>query len=62
MSHTHSPTLTQTIVRRATAHPEPCRCADPIPVERAERKGAAVVVCLRCGLRVPPRLAPRGRR
>jgi hypothetical protein len=49
-------TLNQTIVRRASAHPDPCSCADPIPVERAERKGAAVVVCLRCGLRVPARL------
>ncbi|HXH97451.1 MAG TPA: hypothetical protein VNH40_09605 [Gaiellaceae bacterium] len=48
--------LNQTIVRRASAHPNPCSCADPIPVERAERKGAAVVVCLRCGLRVPARL------
>jgi hypothetical protein len=50
------PTLNQTIVRRASAHPESCSCFDPIPVERAERKGAAVVVCLRCGLRVPARL------
>jgi hypothetical protein len=49
-------TLNQTIVRRASAHPETCSCADPIPVERAERKGAAVVVCQRCGLRVPARL------
>ncbi len=54
-----APTLTESIVRRATSHPEPCRCADAIPVERAERKGAAVVVCLRCGLRVPPRLGAR---
>jgi hypothetical protein len=45
-----------TIVRTATSHPHACRCADPVPVERAERKGAAVVVCQRCGLRVPVRL------
>jgi hypothetical protein len=49
-------TLNQTIVRRASAHPASCSCSDPFPVERAERKGAAVVVCLRCGLRVPARL------
>jgi hypothetical protein len=49
-------TLNQTIVRRASAHPEACSCSDPLPVERAERKGAAVVVCLRCGFRVPARL------
>ncbi|HET7571425.1 MAG TPA: hypothetical protein VFJ77_02015 [Gaiellaceae bacterium] len=48
---------TKTLVRRATAHPESCRCPDPLPVQRAERKGAAVVLCLRCGLRVPPTLA-----
>lgn len=51
-----NPTLNQTIARRASAHPKSCSCVDPIPVERAERKGAAVVVCLRCGLRVPARL------
>ena len=51
-----SSSLNQTIVRRASAHPDPCSCVDPIPVERTERKGAAVVVCLRCGLRVPARL------
>jgi hypothetical protein len=33
-----------------------CSCEKPIPVERAERKGAAVTVCLRCGLHVPARL------
>ena len=33
-----------------------CSCDKPVPVERAERKGAAVTVCLRCGLYVPPRL------
>jgi hypothetical protein len=26
-----------------------CTCAEPIPVERAARKGAAVTVCVRCG-------------
>ena len=33
-----------------------CTCETPIPVERAERKGAAVTVCMRCGLRIPARL------
>jgi hypothetical protein len=33
-----------------------CSCETPIPVERAERKGAAVTVCLRCGLSVAVRL------
>jgi hypothetical protein len=33
-----------------------CSCEKPVPVERAERKGAAVTVCLRCGLQVPARL------
>jgi hypothetical protein len=45
--------LTHSILRRATGHPHRCRCADPLPVERAVRKGAAVRVCQRCGLRVP---------
>ena len=25
-----------------------CTCAKPVPVERAERKGAAATVCARC--------------
>ena len=33
-----------------------CSCQTPIPVQRAERKGAALTVCLRCGLRGPARL------
>jgi len=33
-----------------------CACERPLPVERAERKGAAEVVCLRCGGSVPARL------
>jgi Zn ribbon nucleic-acid-binding protein len=49
-------TPTQMIVRRATTAPAACACSDPIPLERAERKGAAVVVCVRCGYRVPQRL------
>jgi len=49
-------TLTQSIVRTASAQSATCSCSDPIRAERAERKGAAVVVCLRCGLRVPARL------
>ena len=48
--------LNQSVVRRAVAHPQACRCPDPVPVARAERKGAAVTVCQRCGLRVPVRL------
>jgi hypothetical protein len=47
---------TTTILRAATAAAETCSCADPIPVQRAERKGAAVTICHRCGLRVPLRL------
>jgi hypothetical protein len=35
-----------------------CTCAAPIPVERAERKGAAHTECARCGKPVAPRLAP----
>jgi hypothetical protein len=33
-----------------------CTCVTPIPVQQAERKGAAVTLCARCGLRVPLRL------
>jgi hypothetical protein len=56
MTPTSTTTPTQTILRRAVASAETCACDDPLPVQRAERKGAAVVVCLRCGLRVPARL------
>lgn len=35
-----------------------CTCPAPIPVERAERKGAAHTECARCGKPVAPRLAP----
>jgi hypothetical protein len=38
---------------------ERCACAQPIPVERAKRKGAAVTVCARCGRPVPLRLHSR---
>ena len=34
-----------------------CKCDTPLPVQRAERKGAATTECARCGLRVPLRLA-----
>ena len=44
------------ILQAAAATSATCVCADPIPVQRAARKGAAVTVCQRCGLRVPPRL------
>ena len=47
---------TLTIMKVATASRETCSCADPIPVQRAYRKGAAVTICHRCGLRVPLRL------
>jgi len=33
-----------------------CTCVQPIPVERATRKGAAVTMCARCGKPVPLRL------
>jgi hypothetical protein len=36
-----------------------CTCAKPIPVERAERKGAATTECARCGLPIALRLAVR---
>ncbi|MGH3048548.1 MAG: hypothetical protein ACRDLK_00195 [Gaiellaceae bacterium] len=49
-------TLNHTVARLALLQPDRCGCSDPIPVERAERKGAAVVVCQRCGLRMPLRL------
>jgi hypothetical protein len=35
-----------------------CDCALPIPVERAERHGAAERICARCGLPVPVRWQP----
>ena len=48
--------LTASVVRRAVAETATCSCRDPLPVQRAARKGAAVTVCQRCGLRVPVRL------
>jgi len=36
-----------------------CTCAQPIPVERATRKGAAVTECARCGRPVPLTLVRR---
>ena len=48
--------LTTSILETAAATSETCACTDPIPVERAKWKGAAVTICQRCGLRVPPRL------
>jgi hypothetical protein len=44
------------IFRAAVVSRETCACGDPIPVHRAERKGAALTICLRCGLRMPARL------
>jgi hypothetical protein len=40
----------------ATVQTDVCRCNDPLPVQRAERKGAAATVCMRCEQRIPPRL------
>jgi len=48
--------LTTTILDTAASTSATCGCTDPIPVERAKRKGAAVTICQRCGLRVAPRL------
>jgi hypothetical protein len=48
--------LTASILMTATAASATCSCADSIPVQRATRKGAAVTICQRCGLRVPLRL------
>jgi hypothetical protein len=30
-----------------------CTCAQPIPVQKAARKGAARTICARCGQPVP---------
>jgi hypothetical protein len=46
----------RSILSPAAPHAETCRCAEPLPVVRAERKGAAVTVCRRCGSRIPVRL------
>jgi hypothetical protein len=56
MTNTYPETQTERILRIATASEDVCSCTDPIPVQRAERKGAALTVCQRCGLRVPARL------
>ena len=48
--------LTAAILKTATATGATCDCADPIPVQRAARKGTAVTICQRCGLRVRLRL------
>jgi hypothetical protein len=37
---------------------ESCSCAQPVPVEKAERKGAAWTECARCRLPVPVKLIP----
>jgi hypothetical protein len=36
-----------------------CTCEKPLPVERAERKGAATTECARCGLLGKLRLSRR---
>jgi hypothetical protein len=33
-----------------------CTCSQPIPVERATRKGAATIECARCGKPIQLRL------
>jgi hypothetical protein len=48
--------MTKTILKTASSTSATCDCADPIPVQRAARKGAAVTICQRCGLHVPLRL------
>ena len=48
--------LTASILKTAASTDASCDCTDPIPVQRAARKGAAVTICQRCGLRVPLRL------
>jgi hypothetical protein len=45
-------TQNQLLTRHAVASSGTCTCSDPIPVQRAERKGAALTICIRCGLRV----------
>jgi hypothetical protein len=35
-----------------------CCCPQPLPRERADRKGASRTTCDRCGLPVPLRLPP----
>ncbi|MHB8471051.1 MAG: hypothetical protein ACYDCH_15050 [Gaiellaceae bacterium] len=52
MTHTPSPS----ILRLAVASNSTCTCDDPLPAVYAERKGAALTICQRCGLRVPARL------
>jgi hypothetical protein len=48
--------MTQTTDKASELRSDICRCEEPLPVHRAERKGAAVTVCMRCGQRIPPRL------
>jgi len=48
--------ITASILDTATATATTCSCAEPIPAQHAKRKGAAVTICRRCGLRVPLRL------
>jgi len=47
---------TATIMEVAAATGATCDCADPIPVQHAKHKGAAITICQRCGLRVRLRL------
>lgn len=36
-----------------------CECALPLPIERAERRGAAHTACARCDLPIPVRWGRR---
>jgi hypothetical protein len=38
---------------------ESCSCAEPVRIERAERKGAAWSECARCRLPITATLLPR---
>ena len=40
------------ILKAASATNEVCACDQPVPVQYAEHKGAAMTICQRCGLRV----------
>jgi hypothetical protein len=53
----HPDSTIQPTVAAKPASPERhyCACAIPIPVERAERRGAAYRACARCGLPIPVR-------
>jgi hypothetical protein len=47
---------TTPLIPAPSTAPGACACERPVPIERAERKGAAETVCLRCGNPVSARL------